>query len=743
MSTVASSSALKRKRSNAALRELMPSEGFLAASKSRDTIPDELVDDEDEGPDASPTKRSLRNLPSKSIAVSRRNGRNDNLVLHSSINPKASRQYRGDEAVAERGRGGKSQRTSERPELDEELQSSPTKRKSAMKSSTRGQSSRDDYDDDVEDSPTKARAARRRASAVSFSSEAEEIEPETPSKSRAAAARANPSTLGASKSAQLLSSPTKASPILFVTGSDPRLVRRKPSTTLKQTPKGKGKEKAADETPLRSGRKKARRGSSPGSQFDDDDGVPSTQGYDPEDQDDDDLDDDGLEENEESDEDEEGASPSKRSPSKRKSPTKKKKEPVSVTHVPGFVTQSAVDAYFQQVSIPARTSSNIFTSLLPTLASREYEELLESSPAVSKHKEELESLQESHAAMFSTYMMELTAGFNLLFYGYGSKRRTLNRFARETCSLRGDVVVLNGFKPGIGIKELLDRVDALLANDMDESGSSLTATGLSAWDARAQRIYKVYSRPGHPDLFLVLHNMDSPALRSSRAKSVLSLLASHPKIHLLGSVDHINAPLIWTKSEAMGRGHIDEPSTIDIPAGRNFTWLWHDLTTFEHYDFELRAQAAAGVRDLTSVTVSAKTGKLAGALLAGGGPAANAGPLTEEGARQVLTSVTERSRKLFALIAMRQLETADAADAQNVTASQMSEYAASYEWMVKAAREAFIATSEQALRGLLQEFKDHGMVVIGAGPAGAGDIIWVPLAKNILQRISETPTTEE
>ena len=44
-------------------------------------------------------------------------------------------------------------------------------------------------------------------------------------------------------------------------------------------------------------------------------------------------------------------------------------------------------------------------------------------------------------------------------------------------------------------------------------------------------------------IYLLIHNIDGPMLRSPNAQDVLSRLASIPNIHLLSSIDHINAPL--------------------------------------------------------------------------------------------------------------------------------------------------------------------------------------------------------
>jgi origin recognition complex subunit 2 len=44
-------------------------------------------------------------------------------------------------------------------------------------------------------------------------------------------------------------------------------------------------------------------------------------------------------------------------------------------------------------------------------------------------------------------------------------------------------------------------------------------------------------------LFLIIHNIDGAALRADKTQQVLSLLARVRGIHIMASVDHVNAPL--------------------------------------------------------------------------------------------------------------------------------------------------------------------------------------------------------
>lgn len=48
-----------------------------------------------------------------------------------------------------------------------------------------------------------------------------------------------------------------------------------------------------------------------------------------------------------------------------------------------------------------------------------------------------------------------------------------------------------------------------------------------------------------PDLhvYLLIHNIDGPMLRGEKTQSALGQLASLPNLHMVASLDHINAPL--------------------------------------------------------------------------------------------------------------------------------------------------------------------------------------------------------
>jgi origin recognition complex subunit 2 len=45
------------------------------------------------------------------------------------------------------------------------------------------------------------------------------------------------------------------------------------------------------------------------------------------------------------------------------------------------------------------------------------------------------------------------------------------------------------------------------------------------------------------ELFIIIHNLDGPMLQSNKSQDILSRLAKMEHVHLVASIDHINAPL--------------------------------------------------------------------------------------------------------------------------------------------------------------------------------------------------------
>ena len=100
------------------------------------------------------------------------------------------------------------------------------------------------------------------------------------------------------------------------------------------------------------------------------------------------------------------------------------------------VEQDEEQGYFREAT---NTSDNTLGSL-ETLK-RPYKE--------TRHTEQKEAVHQFHKSMFPQFLCELRNGFNILFYGFGSKRKLLNEFA-DLFPDR-DVLVVNGYFPSVSI----------------------------------------------------------------------------------------------------------------------------------------------------------------------------------------------------------------------------------------------------------------------------------------------------
>lgn len=372
---------------------------------------------------------------------------------------------------------------------------------------------------------------------------------------------------------------------------------------------------------------------------------------------------------------------------------------------------SSFDAYFLQANRTSKTSSNTYSQLVGSLSPDDFQERLRAIRRESKDLDErISNLELSHHQYFPAFINELASGFNLLFFGYGSKRPLLNKLARQ-CAKKGHVVVGNGFFLNFTLKELLASAEQLIdAPDIPDSGMGP--------EGQCRRILAKYAlKPNARHLFFIIHNIDGPALRTERAKSCLRTIASHPSIHLAASVDHLLASTLFSTTDCFSRD-------------QGFSWLWHDCSTLRPYDFETvfadrtsyagasfayqqRARNQAGVVGMQSNSI-----------------------INENAAKHVLASVTAKAKRLFALICARQRAAIDAAEIESgSTVRSSAEVAISYELLFAAARDDFIATNETAMRALLGEFRDHNLVLSATAPEG-GEALWIPLSKDALLNLA-------
>jgi origin recognition complex subunit 2 len=441
-----------------------------------------------------------------------------------------------------------------------------------------------------------------------------------------------------------------------------------------------------------------------------------------------------------------GTPGSRATPSKRKTPTstpRKRKEvpnpnPLLEVNGPGIIRASRADIYFIQNSRSTKTSGSSYSSLVQPLSQTQYDKYATSARSKGKSKASIDALEVDLRDRFKQWDMELEEGFGLLVYGFGSKRGVLNSFADEKLRKKGHVVIVNGFFPGLGIRDILSQIEDTLSVPQD---IPVPPSALTSLDRSAHRIYTYFLPPAsisskqrntYPTskapLYLVLHNIDSPTLRTPKSLSILSLLASSPNIRLIASFDHIHTPLLFSTTISNTPPHT-YPSGFNgtIPQSRGFNWIYHNLTTYADYDLELSYQR------LTATSLNLSSSSSSG--------------ISEEGALQILKSVPPMAQRLLKLLLTLQLAALPPESTGHGAVGASSNgvspaFAVDNDTLLRLSREKFIAREQERFDALMGEFRDHGLVVEGSisgdGEGRTGRWVWVPLGKAAVERVLET-----
>jgi len=330
-----------------------------------------------------------------------------------------------------------------------------------------------------------------------------------------------------------------------------------------------------------------------------------------------------------------------------------------------MIAESYFSAHSEKVLTSDRTLAKLKT---PRLSDAEVTKLLSGSKLT--YEAEVRELIEDHRVQFPKWLSLLHRGYSVVCYGLGSKKSLLHDF-HENLLLEKDCVVVNGFFPSLSIKQILGTI----TEDILEIEGNFSSTS-----EHVEEIFSCLTT----DIYLLIHNIDGPTLRTSKVQTVLATLASHPLVHLVCSIDHINAPLIW-----------------DQQCLSKLNLIWFDCTTFLPYLEE------AGGADSLMVR---KTGQLALASLG-----------------SVWASLTPNAKKIYIIIINYQIENMEESD--NYPGFSFME-------LYRMCRAEFLVASDLALRAQLTEFRDHKLVKSKKGNDG-GEYLTIPLDKPTLSTFLE------
>lgn len=395
------------------------------------------------------------------------------------------------------------------------------------------------------------------------------------------------------------------------------------------------------------------------------------------------------------------------------------------------------ELYFWQNRPAATKTSNNSLASQKLLNHEEYFKTISSYR--DRHKPEKEFLHEFHCAAFGEWAFELSEGFNICLYGYGSKQQLTEAFAAylhrmipsKESPRPPKILIINGFNPGITMKEILQSI----------------ATNLLPYDTkRAPKIPSqvapllsyifstLSSDTTNTRYYIIINSIDAPSIRRTPNPSILASIAASPRISLVATADNPNFPLLW-----------------DTSLLSQYRFIFHDSTTFESYDQEM--DIVDSVNTLLGRTGRRIQGK--------------------DGVNWVLRSLPQNARSLFMILISEQLamidegvlapdqngpfmEFAPLSELQNTPSKrgrkplvkQVQQKAivppagVEYRVLYHKAVEAFICTSEVAFRTLLKEFHDHQMIESRKDALGTERLV-VPFRREELEGLVEELAAEE
>ncbi|KAI0130052.1 origin recognition complex subunit [Xylariales sp. AK1849] len=377
------------------------------------------------------------------------------------------------------------------------------------------------------------------------------------------------------------------------------------------------------------------------------------------------------------------ATPSKRPrgrPKKGTTTRARKKSPTPPRDLPPH------EMYFAQ-NRPgtSKTSGNSLASL-QLLTHEEYFSILHEYK--DPHVDDVEFLQSWHAESFPQWAFELSQGFSICIYGFGSKRPLLHKFAKHVYSATTDrrkskIIIINGYVRNTSIREVLGTVGSAV-----DSSYKLPAGNPSAMLENVKALLS--SHEIH--VTIVLHSIDAAPLRKSGMQAILAQLASHPQLQFICSADTPDFSLLW-----------------DSGLRSAFDFVFHDCTTFAPFTAEI------DVVDDVHELLGRKARRVGG----------------KEGVTYVLRSLPENAKNLFRLLVGEVLVAMDD-DSISISENPGVEYRMLYGKAV----EEFICSSEVAFRTLLKEFHDHQMIASRKDVLGT-ELLSVPFRKEELEAILE------
>lgn len=412
--------------------------------------------------------------------------------------------------------------------------------------------------------------------------------------------------------------------------------------------------------------------------------------------------------------------------------------------------------FFQNRAGAGIKTSNNTLAALRLLTYDEYYRLRDGGTGnvVNRHETQIGYLEELHAQSFAQWAFELSQGFSVCLYGYGSKQRVLRAFATALHKSIRDhdahkIVMVNTSTAGASTTTTTTSTSAAPATGasmgMTASAAASTLRDIMLVVAAAASGVVSHGKDAPPKLpsglaaaerivlslldkadkttdsafqvTLIINGIDSPSLRRPAAQATLARLAAHHSIRLLCAADTPGFALLW-----------------DGAARSQQNFVFHDATTF-------RPLAGLDTVDEVHALLGRRVRRVGG----------------KDGAAFVLRSLPENARTLFQLLVGEVLaadegqkgngnsggfgyddedDYGDDGEDRDGSGGAAESVALEYRMLYNKAVEEFICSSEMAFRTLLKEFHDHQMVTSRKDAFGT-EMLSLPFRRDELEALLE------
>ena len=351
------------------------------------------------------------------------------------------------------------------------------------------------------------------------------------------------------------------------------------------------------------------------------------------------------------------------------------------------------EAYFEQTQTRGKISKSSMTKA-PELSYEEFNRYNKFLDLICT--DPINSLNKLYEFQFSQWLFELREGFNLVFYGIGSKRKLLFNFVQDfllPLDLQSKCIVVNGYNTEFNLRMLMREIWRVCFH------KSLPTARETREACNFTHLEFMKSRNRNKKLYILLHNIDGESLRNDDLQYMLSQLVIIRQVSMICSVDNLNMPLFW-----------------DASVISNFNFIWHNTSTFHSYSTEV------SFKDPLSI---GRTDELLGS----------------RGARYVLSSLTGNAKSLYKNLILQQLEKIDAYigndtklldNRGNIKGSLKTCFFLRdfYELCVT----EFIISNDISFRTILGEFVEHKMCNLTRDTSGT-EVLYISFTINEMEKL--------